>query len=369
MPIKYTVMRDSMEKNSKIYIAGHRGLVGSAIHRRLQAEGYTNIICRTSSELDLTKQADVEKFFNEERPEYVVLAAAKVGGIIANSKYPADFIYRNLMISTNIINSCYLYGVKKLVNLGSSCIYPRMAQSPIKEEYLLTGAFEPTNEAYALAKVSALKMCDFYNRQYGTNFISLMPTNLFGENDNFNMETAHLLPMVLRRFHLAKHYDENNIEAIKHDLSCNPIGWGLDDKINSMKLEDILEKIGISKGKVKLWGNGSVYRELMSSNQLADAVLYFLKNIDYKDINGFVNITSGQDIKLSDLFEIVKNISGYRGEIEYDTSMPNGMPRKLMDSAKLFSLGWKPEYNLEKDIKEYYNWYLSKFMIGNFSVR
>lgn len=350
-----------MEKNSKIYIAGHRGLVGSAILRKLEKEGYTNLICKTSSELDLTVQKDVLSFFEQEKPEYVVLAAAKVGGIIANDTYPAEFIYKNLMISTNIIHCCYLNNVKKLINLGSSCIYPKNAPSPLKEEYLLTSEFEKTNEAYALAKVSALKMCEFYNKQYGTDFISLMPTNLFGENDNFNMETAHLLPMIIRRFHLAKLYEEYKTDEIMYDLNKNPIGWGLDGKINTMRLEDILAKIGIHKGYVTLWGDGSIYRELMPSDKLADACLFFLKNIDYKDVNGFVNITTGKDILLKDLFEISKQIVNYKGEIKYDLTKPNGTQRKLMDTTKLSSLGYKIEYNLEEEIKKYYELYTEKF--------
>ena len=352
-----------MNKNSKIYVAGHKGLVGSAVLRKLKSEGYENLLYKTSSELDLTRQKDVEEFFSKEKPEYVVLAAAKVGGIIANSTYPAEFIYKNIMISSNIIHSCYLNNVKKLINLGSTCIYPKNAPSPIKEEYLLTSEFEKTNEAYAIAKVSALKMCEFYNQQYGTNFISLMPSNLFGENDNFNMQTAHLLPMILRRFHLAKLYDENNINAIKHDFSCNKLGWGLDENINKTSLEEILHKIGIEKGVVTLWGDGSVYRELMSSNQLADAVLFFLNNIDYKDINGFVNISTGKDIKLSDLFDIVKRITGYKGNIKYDKTKPNGTFRKLPDSSKLLSLGYRPTYHLEKDISDFYKWYCDKFLV------
>lgn len=350
-----------MDKNSKIYIAGHRGLVGSAILRKLEKEGYNNLICKTSSELDLTVQKDVQNFFEKEKPEYVILAAAKVGGIIANNTYPAEFIYKNIMISTNIIHCCYLNNVKKLINLGSSCIYPKNAPSPLKEEYLLTSEFEKTNEAYALAKVSALKMCEFYNKQYGTNFISLMPTNLFGENDNFNMETAHLLPMIIRRFHLAKLYEENKINEIMYDFTCHPLGWGLDSKINSMNLEDILAKIGIHKGYVTLWGDGNIYRELMPSDKLADACLFFLKNVDYKDINGFVNITTGKDILLKDLFEISKKIVNYKGGIKYDKTKPKGTYRKLMDADRLSSLGYKIEFNLEEEIEKFYKFYTENF--------
>lgn len=345
-------------KKSKIYIAGHKGLVGSAITRCLQKKGYENLVFRTSKELDLTKQADVNDFFESEKPEYVILAAAKVGGIMANSKYPAEFIYKNLMISTNIIHASYLYKVKKLINLGSSCIYPRLAPQPIKEECLLTSEFEKTNEAYALAKVCALKTCEFYNRQYGTNFISLMPTNLFGENDNFNMETAHLLPMIMRRFHLAKLYEQNKTDEILKDIKKYKLGWNLDEKIDKEPLDKILKEIGIEKGKVILWGDGSVYRELMSSDELADACVYFLENKEAKDIDGFVNITSGKDIQLKDLFEDIKSIVGYEGEIEYDKTKPNGTPKKLMDATKLNVLGWKPKEDLKTSIENFYRYYI-----------
>ncbi len=347
-----------LTKDSKIYIAGHRGMVGSAILGKLRQEGYSNIVFRSSKELDLTRQSETENFFEQERPEFVVNAAAKVGGIVANNNYPAEFIYKNLMISTNLIHSSFIFGVKKLINLGSSCIYPKNAQNPIKEEYLLTSEFEKTNEAYAIAKVAALKTCAFYNKQYGTNFISLMPPNLYGENDNFNMETAHLLPMILRRFHLAKLFDNGDFEAIKKDLTKNPLGWGLDKKVGKTSIEEILNNIGISKGKVTVWGDGSVYRELMSSKDVADACLFFLKEINACDIGDFVNITSGKDIRLDDVFQIVKNTVGYEGEIIYDTSKPNGVLRKLTDGTKLLSLGWKPKIGLKQGVEEFYDYYL-----------
>lgn len=349
-----------MEKNSKIYVAGHRGLVGSAILRCLQAEGYANIITRTSKELDLTNQAAVLAFFEKEKPDYVFLAAAKVGGIMANQTYPADFIYINTMIDTNIIHSAYLTGVKKLLNLGSSCIYPRLASQPMKEESLLTSELEKTNEAYAIAKIAAIKMCRYYNEQYGTNFISAMPTNQYGIGDNFNMETAHLLPMVLRRFHLAKMLAQNNFAVIKKDLQRYKLGWKIDEQIDfddDKSLEWALNQIGAYRDKVVMWGDGSVYRELMCSDDLADACIYLMQNKNYDEIGEHVNITNGDDIQLRKLFEIVKNIVRFEGHIEYDASKPNGTPRKLMDAARIKSLGWQPKISLEKGIADFYAWY------------
>ena len=348
-----------MQKNEKIYLAGHKGLVGSAIHRILVREGFSNIITRTSSELDLCNQSAVEEFFKREKPDYVILAAAKVGGIMANSTYPAEFIYKNIMIAANVIDASYRYGVKKLLNLGSSCIYPRLAPQPMKEECLLTSELEKTNEAYAIAKISAIKLCKYYNEQYGTNFISVMPTNQYGIGDNFNMETAHLLPMILRRFHLAKLLRNNEFEKIKMDLKRYKLGWGLDEQVRDDNLEEILAKVGAYKDKVVLWGDGSVYREMMSSDDLADACFYLMQNKDYKDIGELVNITKGDDIQLKDLFEIVKKTVGFEGEIVYDKTKPNGTPRKMMDAAKIKALGWEPKINLEDGIRSFYDWYCS----------
>ena len=348
-----------IEKNAKIYLSGHRGLVGSAIYRRLQKEGFTNIITRTHAELDLTNQAAVNAFFKKEKPEYVILAAAKVGGIMANSQYPAEFIYQNLMIGTNIVHASYKNGVKKLLNLGSSCIYPRMAPQPMKESCLLTSELEKTNEAYALAKISIIKLCKYYNEQYGTNYISGMPTNQYGIGDNFNMETAHLLPMILRRFHLAKLLRNNDFEAIKKDIKRYKLGWGLDEKVNDTNIEEILNELGAYKDKVVLWGDGSVYREMMCSDDLADACVYLLLNKDYAEVGELVNITKGDDIQLKDLFEIVKRVVGFEGEIVYDNSKPNGTPRKMMDATHIKELGWEPKIELEQGITDFYNWYLS----------
>ena len=348
---------EKMEKSSKIYLSGHRGLVGSAIYRRLQKEGFTNIITKSHSELDLCNQQAVDAFFEKEKPEYVILAAAKVGGIMANSTYPAEFIYQNLMIGTNVVHASYKHGVKKLLNLGSSCIYPRLAPQPMKEDCLLTSELEKTNEAYALAKISIIKLCRYYNEQYGTNFISAMPTNQYGIGDNFNMETAHLLPMILRRFHLAKLLRNGDFEAIKKDLNRYKLGWGLDEKLNDNNIEEILNEIGAFKDKVVLWGDGSVYREMMNSDDLADACVYLLMNKDYSEIGELVNITKGDDIQLKDLFQIVKDVVGFEGEIVYDKSKPNGTPRKMMDATRIKQLGWEPKIDLKQGITDFYDWY------------
>ena len=349
-----------MDKNAKIYLAGHNGLVGSAILRRLKKEGFTHIITRELHELDLTNQSETLSFFEQEKPEFVILAAAKVGGIMANQTYPADFIYINTMIACNVINSAYKTGVKKLLNLGSSCIYPRLAPQPMKEDCLLTSELEKTNEAYALAKIAAIKLCHYYNQQYGTNFISVMPTNQYGIGDNFNMETAHLLPMIMRRFHLAKLLCENNFQAIKSDLKRYKLGWDLDEKIDwndNHSIEKNLNAIGAYRDKVVLWGDGNVYRELMCSDDLADACYYLMNNKDYKDIGEHVNITKGEDILLKDLFEMVKRIVGFKGEISYDKTKPNGTPRKMMDATRIKELGWEPKIPLEQGITHFYQWY------------
>lgn len=349
-----------MEKHAKIYVAGHRGLVGSAIVRRLKAEGFDNIITRSHAELDLTDQAQVNNFFAREKPEYVFLAAAKVGGIMANKTYPAEFIYKNLMIGCNVVEACYQNGVKKLLNLGSSCIYPRLAPQPMKEDALLTSELEPTNEAYAIAKIAAIKLCRYYNQQYGTNFISVMPTNQYGAGDNFNMETAHLLPMLMRRFHLAKLLQHNDFDAIIKDIKKYKLGWGLDEKINfedEASIISALAQIGAYKNKVVVWGDGSVFREMMDADDLADACFYLMQNKDAKDIGELVNITDGTDIQLKNLIELTAKIVGYDGIIEYDTTKPNGTPRKMMDATKIKALGWTPKIKLEDGIAKAYDWY------------
>ncbi|MBB6128190.1 GDP-L-fucose synthase [Mucilaginibacter lappiensis] len=307
-----------MEKTSKIYIAGHKGMVGSAIYRKLTKEGFENIITRNSSDLDLRDQKAVTDFFSAEKPDYVFLAAAKVGGIIANNTYRADFLYENLQIQNNIIHSSYVNSVKKLLFLGSSCIYPKMAPQPLKEEYLLTGLLEPTNEPYAIAKIAGIKMCDAYRDQYNCNFISVMPTNLYGYNDNYHPQNSHVLPALIRRFHEAKQQNLPN---------------------------------------VTIWGTGSPKREFLFADDLAEACYYLMQNYDEP---GLVNIGTGEDISIKDLAILIKNIIGYDGEINFDTTKPDGTPRKLMDVSKLHNKGWKHTIELEEGIKLAYQDFLDK---------
>ena len=306
-----------MEKNAKIYIAGHRGMVGSAIHRKLEEEGFTNVITRSSKELDLRNQQAVTDFFSTEKPDYVFLAAAKVGGIVANNTYRADFLYENLMIQNNVIHNSYLNGVKKLMFLGSSCIYPKFAPQPLKEEYLLTGLLEETNEPYAIAKIAGIKMCDAYRAQYGCNFISVMPTNLYGYNDNYHPQNSHVLPALIRKFHEAK-----------------------------------LE----GKNKVVIWGTGSPFREFLFADDLADACFYLMET--YNEPN-LVNIGTGEDISIKDLALLIKRIIGFEGELEFDSSKPDGTPRKLMDVSKLHAAGWRHKVQLEEGIRLAYEDFLS----------
>jgi GDP-L-fucose synthase len=351
-----------MKKNAKIFVAGHRGLVGSAILRKLQEKGYKNIITKTKSELDLRRQEDVERFFESEKPDYVFLAAAKVGGILANSTYPAEFIYDNMAIALNVIHSAYKYGVKKLLNLGSSCIYPKLAPQPMKEEYLLTGYLEPTNEAYAVAKIAAIKLCRYYNEQYKTNYISVMPTNLYGPGDNYNLETAHVLPALIRKFHLAKLLKEKKFDEIVKDIKRNPLGFGLDGKVNLKDEKDItrtLKKLGITKDYVVMWGSGNVYREFLYVEDLADACIFLMENYDYKDIGELINIGTGEDITLINVARMVKVIVGFDGEIKHDLTKPDGTPRKLLDVSRLFKLGWRPKVSLEEGIKRSYEYYVN----------
>ncbi|MCX8143126.1 MAG: GDP-L-fucose synthase [Bacteroidia bacterium] len=305
-----------MNKDSKIYVAGHRGMVGSAILRKLQKEGYSNIITKTSQELDLRIQKDVDDFFKLEKPEYVFLAAAKVGGILANNTYRAEFIYDNLMIQSNVIHSAYKYGVKKLLFLGSSCIYPKYAPQPMKEEYLLSGYLEPTNEPYAIAKITGIKTCEAYRHQYGCNFISAMPTNLYGPNDNYDLNNSHVLPALIRKFHEAKIY---------------------------------------SKKEVIVWGTGNPRREFMHVDDLADACLFLMLN--YND-SQFVNVGTGKDISIRELAELIKTIVGYEGNIIFDTTKPDGTPRKLLDLNYMHSLGWHHKIELEEGIKMTYQDFL-----------
>lgn len=301
-----------MKKYDKIYVAGHRGMVGSAIVRKLRREGFQNLILLTSQELDLRDQNAVETFFKIEQPQYVFLAAAKVGGILANNNYPADFLYDNLAIQNNVIHQSYVSGVKKLLFLGSSCIYPKMAPQPIKEEYLLTGPLEPTNDAYAIAKITGIKMCEAYRKQYGCNFIAAMPTNLYGPGDNYDLKNSHVLPALLRKFHEAK---------VNNDPS------------------------------VIIWGSGTPRREFLHADDLADALYFLMMHYDEKD---FLNVGTGQDISIRELAELIQKITGYKGALEFDTSKPDGTPRKLLDVSKLESLGWKPAIKFSEGIKAVY---------------
>ena len=342
-----------MEIDAKIYVAGHRGLVGSAIMRKLKKLGYINIITRTHKELDLTKQADVEAFFEKERPEYVFLAAARVGGILANNTYKADFIYNNIMIAANVIHAAYKYGVKKLLNLGSSCIYPKFAPQPLKEEYLLTGSLEPTNEPYAIAKISAIKLCRYFNEQYGTKFMSVMPTNLYGPNDNFDLETSHVLPALIRKFHLAKLLLKKDFDMIKKDLAIySSVSFSSEKEI-----VDYLKKHGIFSNYVTLWGTGSPYREFLYVDDLAEACIFLMRNYDAKDIGEFVNIGAGKDIQIKELAKLVKEIVNFKGEIKWDTTKPDGTPRKLLNVSKIHQLGWAPNITLKEGIIKTYEWY------------
>ncbi len=346
-----------MEKNDKIYVAGHRGLVGSSVVQKLLKDEYTKVITRTSKELDLRRQADVEAFFERERPEYVILAAAKVGGILANSTYVAEFIYDNTIIAANVVQSAYRYGVKKFLNLGSSCIYPKLAPQPIKEEHLLTGVLEPTNEPYAVAKIAAIKLCRYYNEQYGTNFISVMPTNLYGPHDNFNLETAHVLPTLIRKFHLAKLLRQKNYDEIKKDLDRTAVGFNLNPNLDP---EHLLEKLGITQDYLVLWGSGEPYREFLYVDDLADACIFLMGRYNYKEVGEFVNVGTGEDIKIKELASLIQKIVEYEGELKYDLSKPDGTPRKLLDVSRLKSLGWQSKTSLEEGIRNTYDWYLSR---------
>lgn len=301
-----------MNKSDKIYVAGHRGMVGSAIVRKLKAEGFTNLLLRTSGELDLRNQPAVEEFFAREKPDYVFLAAAKVGGIQANNVYRADFIYENIMIQSNVIHASYVQGVKKLMFLGSSCIYPKLAPQPLKEEYLLTGLLESTNEPYAIAKIAGIKMCDAYRAQYGCNFISVMPTNLYGPNDNYDLNNSHVLPALIRKFHEAK---------VKNEPA------------------------------VVMWGTGSPRREFLHADDLADACYFLMQNYNEE---GLVNVGVGEDVTIKDLALMIKDIVGYKGEIQHDLSKPDGTPRKLMDVTKLHNMGWKARIALQEGIQKVY---------------
>ena len=358
-------------KDSKIFIAGHRGLVGSAILKGLQAKGYSNFLLRTHSELDLTNQRDTEIFFEENRPDYVVLAAAKVGGILANNIYRADFISENLMIQNNVISSSYKYGVKKLVFLGSTCIYPRSCPQPMKEEYLLTSELEYTNEPYAIAKIAGIKMCESYNIQYGTNFVSVMPTNLYGPNDNFDLDNSHVLPALIRKIYLGKCLEDNNWDAIRADLAKRPLkNVKLSEENSELLLK--LNKYGVylesEKPRIEIWGSGIPRREFLWSEDMADGSIFILENINFDDLvstdsaevrNTHINIGTGFEISIKDLAHLIKDIVGFGGDIFFNIDKPDGTMRKLTDVTKLHDLGWVHNVDIMDGIKRLYDWYLS----------
>lgn len=360
-----------MKKNSKIYIAGHRGLVGSAIWKNLQQKKYTNLIGKTSQQLDLTNQQAVLDFFASEKPDYVFLAAAKVGGILANNTYRAEFIYKNIMIQSNVIDAAYQNGVKKLLFLGSTCIYPKNAPQPMPEDCLLTSPLEYTNEPYAVAKIAGIKMCESYNLQYETNFISVMPTNLYGPNDNFDLEKSHVLPAIIRKMHLAKALENNNWEAIKKDIQRRPI-----ESVSHLNTNDeiiqILEKYGIKKQNslvyLTLWGTGKPMREFLWSEDMADACVFVMENVDFKDTyiksqkeitNTHINIGTGKEISIKKLADSIKNEIGFTGTIIFDSKKPDGTLRKLTNPEKMNKLGWKHSVELNDGVKLMYKHYIN----------
>ncbi|RXG13093.1 GDP-L-fucose synthase family protein [Leeuwenhoekiella aestuarii] len=371
-----------MNTNSKIYVAGHRGLVGSAIVNNLKSKGYSNLVYRSSSELDLRDAKSVAAFFEAEKPEYVFLAAAKVGGIVANTTYRADFIYENLMIQNNVIHQAYVHGVKKLLFLGSTCIYPKNCPQPMKEEYLLTDVLEYTNEPYAIAKIAGIKMCESYNLQYGTNFISVMPTNLYGPNDNFDLEKSHVLPALIRKMHLGKALEQNDWKTVRADLNELPIE-GVDGNASEAEIRAVLGNYGINSSspfgggqeadsvRVEIWGSGKPMREFLWSEDMADACVFIMEHRDFTDVtpsavegerpevrNTHINIGTGEDISIKDLAYLVKQTVGFKGELYFNSDKPDGTMKKLTDVSKLKELGWEYQVNLTKGLKQAYHWYL-----------
>jgi GDP-L-fucose synthase len=373
-----------MDKNSKIYVAGHHGLVGSAIWKTLKNKGYSNLIGRTLDELDLMDAKAVANFFAEEKPEYVFLAAAKVGGIVANNTYRGQFIYENLMIQNNVIHQAYLAGVKKLLFLGSTCIYPREAPQPMPENCLLTSPLEYTNEPYAIAKIAGIKMCESYNLQYGTNFLSVMPTNLYGPNDNFNLETSHVLPALIRKIHLGKCIENNDWDAIRDDLNKRPLE-NMDGKAGKDEILQLLSKYGITLKQpdnddnsvpqpvsVEIWGTGKPMREFLWSEEMAEACVFVVENVDFKDVastspttggnqhevrNTHINIGTGKEVSIKQLAELVKEKTGFNGELYFNTSKPDGTMKKLTDPSKIHNLGWHHKIDINEGVEKMYKWY------------
>lgn len=354
-----------MDKGSKIYIAGHTGLVGSALLANLKQKGYTQFLLRTHKELDLTNQLAVDTFFACEKPDYVFLAAAHVGGILANNTYRADFIYKNLMIQNNVIDAAYRYAVKKLLFLGSTCIYPKAAPQPMAEDCLLTSPLEYTNEPYAIAKIAGIKMCESYNLQYGTNFLSVMPTNLYGPNDNFNLETSHVVPAMIRKIHLAKCRQENDWQSLRQDLAKRPIE-GVDGTASQEAIERVLSAYGIGADRLELWGTGNPLRELLWSEDMADACTYIMEKVDFADLiegkneirNTHINIGTGKDSTIRGIAQQIQAIVGYRGAVAFDATKPDGTLRKLTNVKRLNALGWKAKVELSDGLERLYAWYL-----------
>ena len=385
----------TLSKESKIYVAGHHGLVGSAIWNNLEQRGYRNLVGRSHKELDLTDQVAVKKFFDDERPDAVVLAAAFVGGIMANSLYRADFIMQNMKIQCNVISEAYAHGVKKLLFLGSTCIYPKDAPQPMREDALLTSPLEYTNEEYAIAKIAGLKMCESYNLQYGTNYIAVMPTNLYGPNDNFHLENSHVMPAMMRKIYLAKLIHDGDWQSIRRDMDARPVE-GIGGGNTESEIRATLAKYGIEDNKVTLWGTGKPLREFLWSEDMADASVHVLLNVDFKDIIGIeryssvfygastdgavdrnssigrggaipslgeirnchINIGTGKEITIRRLAELIVNVVGYRGKLTFDTSKPDGTMRKLTDPSKLHALGWHHKIDIEEGVERMYRWYL-----------
>ena len=355
-----------LDKNAKIYVAGHRGLVGSAIWNNLKSRGYNNLVGRTHRELDLLNGAAVKEFFDQEKPDAVVLAAAHVGGIMANLTYRADFIYENLQIQQNVIGESFRHGVKKLLFLGSTCIYPRMAPQPMKEECLLTSELEYTNEPYAIAKIAGLKMCESFSLQYGCNYIAVMPTNLYGPNDNFHLENSHVLPAMIRKVYLAKCLNEGNWDAVRKDLNKRPVE-NVDGSADEKQIADILAKYGIRKESVTLWGTGSPMREFLWSEEMADASVHVLLNVDFKDTydanakevrNCHINVGTGKELTIREVAEKIVKAIDFKGDLLWDATKPDGTPRKLTDVSKLHRLGWHHKVEIDEGVRRLYDWYV-----------
>jgi GDP-L-fucose synthase len=358
-----------MEKNSKIYVAGHKGLVGSALWKTLENKGYTNLIGRSIDELDLMDARAVAEFFQTEKPEYVILAAAKVGGIIANNTYRGQFIYENLMIQNNVIHQAYLAGVKKLLFLGSTCIYPREAPQPMPEDCLLTSPLEYTNEPYAIAKIAGIKLCESYNLQYGTNYLSVMPTNLYGPNDNFNLETSHVLPALIRKIHLGKCLENNDWEAIRKDLNKRPIE-GVNGSGGTEEIIKVLQKYGLTRNfdesvSVEIWGTGAPMREFLWSEEMAEACVYVIENINFADVRGnekevrntHINIGTGKEVSIKQVAELIKEKVGFKGELYFNATKPDGTMKKLTDPTKIHALGWHHKIEIDQGVQRLYEWY------------